>query len=556
VIAAAAYAITALRFWEFSFGFVFVIAMLIVIAMALAACFLLGRDVFALAHPSREKAHRPFKDHPVAPMNGFLAVPVLLSSLISLGLATWLAGRWIYLRFHLNADQPFAANGIVTGFRAVNLLSGVAPLPPLFLIAIATACWAGCSVRRVRLAEALPSISGSESDLPEASPALKDKQSLFNSIRPSFSGFAVLESKVQALLRCPAFHLPDSFRIVSFAEVLTIIGAGIYLFHHRLVVAFESPIFYMLFGVCFILVYISIVLNILRLFFLWRALRNVLQLLERHPIRAAFARFHRAHPGMPRINLAAAPSPLTSLEFSVDQARGLLQSAKALIPAPIARADIGLAAAVAKTESPIQLAERLYRVAVRAGALGHWRLSLVCQIKSQRCLAQVSCFIEDALELSWMTSAAPGGAESSDRDRKGIVEQGEEFLVGRTVHFLSHVFPQLTNLAFYSFASLFFMLVAVSSYPFQPHNLLLLFNWTVILAFAGVALLMSVQMNRDPVLSRLNGTRPGELSWDREFISRIIFYVALPIPAILGVQFPDAFSQIFTLLSPGAAGHP
>jgi hypothetical protein len=82
-----------------------------------------------------------------------------------------------------------------------------------------------------------------------------------------------------------------------------------------------------------------------------------------------------------------------------------------------------------------------------------------------------------------------------------------------------------------------------------------LFNWTLIFAFVSVALYMSIQMNRDTLLSNLNGTKPGQLNWAREFITRIFLYVVIPILAFLGVQFPDTLTQIFGFLSPGAAGH-
>ncbi len=70
----------------------------------------------------------------------------------------------------------------------------------------------------------------------------------------------------------------------------------------------------------------------------------------------------------------------------------------------------------------------------------------------------------------------------------------------------------------------------MSSYPFQPHDLLLLFNWAAILSFVGIAMWVFIQMNRDPVLSSLNGTKPGQLSWDRDFIFRILIYGIVPDP--------------------------
>ncbi len=96
----------------------------------------------------------------------------------------------------------------------------------------------------------------------------------------------------------------------------------------------------------------------------------------------------------------------------------------------------------------------------------------------------------------------------------------------------------------------------MSSYPFQPHNLLLLFNWVVILGFVATAMWVFVQMNRDPILSSLNGTRPGKITWDREFVIRIFFYGVVPILAMLGAQFPDTVGQILSHISPAESMHP
>ena len=130
-----------------------------------------------------------------------------------------------------------------------------------------------------------------------------------------------------------------------------------------------------------------------------------------------------------------------------------------------------------------------------------------------------------------------------------------DFLVGRAAHFLAYVFPQLQNLIVTSVAGLLLMLFAISSYPFQPHNLLLLFNWVVILSFVGIAMWVFIQINRDPVLSSLNGTKPGQISWDRDFVFRILTYGIVPILALLGAQFPQSVGQIISHIIPGEAMH-
>jgi hypothetical protein len=98
-------------------------------------------------------------------------------------------------------------------------------------------------------------------------------------------------------------------------------------------------------------------------------------------------------------------------------------------------------------------------------------------------------------------------------------------------------------------------LFAVSSYPFDPRNLLLLFSWIVILPVVGIALWVFIQMNRDPVLSYLNGTKAGKINWDWDFTFRVFAYGIVPILALLGAQFPQSVGQIISHIIPGEAMH-
>ena len=92
--------------------------------------------------------------------------------------------------------------------------------------------------------------------------------------------------------------------------------------------------------------------------------------------------------------------------------------------------------------------------------------------------------------------------------------------------------------------------------PKKAANPFFFFNWFVILAFIGVCVYIAFQMNRDAVLSGLNGTKPGEIHWDTEFIGRIVFFIVLPLLGLLGVQFPDTLGQFLRLLAPAGSGHP
>jgi flagellar biosynthesis protein FlhB len=117
------------------------------------------------------------------------------------------------------------------------------------------------------------------------------------------------------------------------------------------------------------------------------------------------------------------------------------------------------------------------------------------------------------------------------------------------VNFLAIVFPSLQNLGYFVLGGLLLMLLAVTSYPFQPRNEFLFFNWVVILSFIGTVFWIFVQMDRDTVLSLLNGTNPGQINFSRELMLRTLLYVAVPLLALLGAQFPESLRQILSLFT-------
>jgi hypothetical protein len=271
--------------------------------------------------------------------------------------------------------------------------------------------------------------------------------------------------------------------------------------------------------------------------------------------------------------LATAPTSLTALGFSIGQARDLLNSVQEL---PSAQSSEN-AEIVANGKDIVGEAKGHYESALEAAATGQHRASLTDQIEAQRDLNRFTRRVESVLEMSWGTSVSgPQGKEdgkdiprvlwcwfhsdskekeSIEDTRRTMTEQAEEFIVSRTVHFLAHILPQLTNLTTYSLVCLFLMLLAVSCYPLQPKNPFAYYNWFVILAFIGVAVHMAFQMNRDAVLSCLNGTKPGEIHWDAEFIGRILFLVVIPVMGLLGVQFPETIGQLVRWLAPSGSGH-
>ena len=62
-------------------------------------------------------------------------------------------------------------------------------------------------------------------------------------------------------------------------------------------------------------------------------------------------------------------------------------------------------------------------------------------------------------------------------------------------------------------------------------------------------------MDRDTVLSLLNDTKPGQINFSRELVLRTLLYVAVPLLALLGAQFPESLQQILSVFTT-AAGSP
>jgi hypothetical protein len=126
------------------------------------------------------------------------------------------------------------------------------------------------------------------------------------------------------------------------------------------------------------------------------------------------------------------------------------------------------------------------------------------------------------------------GAESAH----AWLRLAEDFVATQIVAFLGEVFAQLRGLLTFVTASLLLLLFAVSSYPFRPQRLMTLYLWSVTLAVALGSLVIFVQMNRNDLLSRIAGTEPRRLTFDRGFLLNVGTYAVIPILGLLATVVP------------------
>ena len=526
------------------FRAVIVVVSLVIFLVGLVSCVSLTADILASVR-RRHRLQRPEVKKELT-LHRSVVKAILAAIFVCWVLVAWLTASWL-----LGDSSKL----VLTGFRAVNLQNGVSPLPPLFFIALAGILWAVCSIFRLlhlRALSPVPPLTFAESIQEEK----KDFRTrwYFYSDQFSFRGLRSLEKNVRGLLSSPTLLSSSGARVPVCLTIVMLLIWGIYLFFFRLVYAFESTAFYWLLGTAFLLVAAGVLSNVVRLYLLWSSVRGVLQRLARLPMRDAFSRFRSNNRTVPRMTLATAPAPLTALSLSIVAARELLASAQKSLSLVTHHKEFD--AVVDNGKDTISRAKISYEHALALEAARDYKLSCKEQIKAHRFLNSFTRSVESLLNLSWGTSfVASGESEELEKTRKDLEAEAEEFLVCRTVHFLSHVFPQMTNLAVYSLGCLFLMLLAISSYPLQPKNPFSYFSWFIILAFIAVAINIAVQMNRDVVLSCLNGTNPGEINWDVQFIGRILFLVVVPLLGLLGVQFPERLAQIMSWISPSGSGH-
>jgi hypothetical protein len=128
------------------------------------------------------------------------------------------------------------------------------------------------------------------------------------------------------------------------------------------------------------------------------------------------------------------------------------------------------------------------------------------------------------------------------------VQAAEEFFVLPYVAFIQNVLGRLRCLALGVLWLFVSATLAVSSYPFDPLNVVGGIFLTVFLIVGGLIILVYAQMSRDATLSHITNTRPGELGM--EFWTRLVTFGVGPLIGLLTTLFPSLTDFLFSWLEP------
>lgn len=402
----------------------------------------------------------------------------------------------------------------LTYLRATQLLGGLSPLPPLFLLGLAGLLWGLCALSRVRLLDALPRGPGAR---------------FLNFHTDVLPGVQALEER---LLTTLAARTPGPGRL---ALAWLLIGVPCWqLFVSAGVPGFEGRVFRDLLGVSLALVGVGTLLHIFAFHGLWAGLRAILRRLATRPeIVAACRRLDPALSWSAMLDLATRGPLFADLVESSAQAVRFSQAVPPdLLPRRAARA---LAIDAARARESL-------RLVMEHDAAGRHADAVSARLDAQGSLARIAPDVLSALAVA-APERAPGNP--SEWQLAALA-----FVASRVAGFTRHVFAHMRSLLLFSTGSLVLVLLAVMSYPLEPRGMFLLFCWTLILGVVGTTLLILTAIERDVVLSALANTTGGKVDLNRDFLSRVLLHAGVPLLGLLAAQFPGAFRQLAAWLDP------
>jgi len=126
----------------------------------------------------------------------------------------------------------------------------------------------------------------------------------------------------------------------------------------------------------------------------------------------------------------------------------------------------------------------------------------------------------------------------------------EEFTAVQVVDYVEWVVAQLRTLAVFLFVAMVLTTMLLSSYPYERQSVVKLVFFVVLVAGVGTLLRVSVEMNRDEVLSRVAKTEPGKLTWDRHFLINALVFGVVPVATLVSSEFPAVREFLFAWIYP------
>jgi hypothetical protein len=122
------------------------------------------------------------------------------------------------------------------------------------------------------------------------------------------------------------------------------------------------------------------------------------------------------------------------------------------------------------------------------------------------------------------------------------------FVAFHYASFLLYAVRQIRNLMFFLSLGSVLLMISLSSYNPQSPQFIRRFLFLLFAAIGVIIWRCLAGMERDAILSRINGSQPGELN--SSFYFKLAGYGALPITGLLASQFPAISNFLFSWVTP------
>jgi hypothetical protein len=388
------------------------------------------------------------------------------------------------------------------GYRAVHIESGASPVLPVIvlLMTIYLFCWLRLS--RLRISEER-----------HAQPPQGNDAKAF-----------------------PDLYIPDkAVQPLGFVQWMAVLAAvlGWWAFFHPLkaLATIEGTFYDLILSGLSSVVILMFAMVLVRFLVTWRALRKLLQDLERHPLRYAFSRLPKSFSwttvwaGDPRPPLIMPARSLDALRMVPDdkvqhQVKAIEAEFQALkrqdrsfdkVPEHVSKLNDALNKAFGLLSSSREEA---------------WHEGISDSIQSRE--------KKDEAPPEWKKEPIPIAAE--------------EFLAVRFVTFITYTLRLMRGFLEFIMYGFILLVLALAVYPFEGRlyiEVAILFIFVV--SGATVATVFA-QMDRDPLLSRLSETKPNQLGIN--FVIRLASFGALPLLTLLASLVPDVGRFLQSWLQP------
>ena len=447
------------------------------------------------------------------------------------------------------------ANRIPVYWRSVNLFSGVSPLLPEVLLLIGAYLWFWCGLRGLaHFGEDRPLLP-KLTDLPE-SDAHKSRMPMFSWERAGVS----TENEALPLTGEYIVRLVAIFGVTTGVSAIALQGIWVRTLGER---AFGSLIF---FWIC---LSVSVVFaDGIQTWRTWNELRQLLVYLDRLPLRRTLRSLKGlAWGSIWKMSGNVFEERYRVISFQVESLRHLNNTVSDW--APDNERDCARKSTVALKAS---------QCLTRLKDFAEWYVNLekskpVANLKHLRAFqeelaATAGAVMTNILLPAWekeKTSLIFGRAQADGTAGEGgkvdiaistdalspQVRAAEEFFVLPYLAFIQNILGRLRTIALGSLWLFIGATLAVSSYPFDPLNVLGVIFLTVFIGFGGVTVLVYSQMSRDATLSHITNTKPGELGFD--FWVKLLGFGLGPLIGLLTTLFPSITDFAFSWLQPSVA---